>query len=143
MKRRQCPKKECRAGWIDCPDCNQKGLILKDPCRKCNGTGVTCKFCEGTKINNPSELLKLCNSIGIFGIFERAYYKKCSRCHGNGQIICPECNGVGLITNKHPCTECEGKGLIIKTLEDYDNVSRSISPISITVCPKCKGKCSE
>ena len=76
-------------------------VILKDPCPKCNGTGVkpgttpeTCSKCGGKGQVVYSQQ-------SLFGMVQNV--QTCPDCHGTGKIIrekCPDCAGTGYISSK-------------------------------------------
>lgn len=61
-------------------------LNLKDPCKKCNGTGAK----PGT---SPVT---------------------CGKCGGNGQIVMTQQSLFGMVRNVTTCPDCKGKGKIVK-----------------------------
>ena len=77
--------------WINCRDCNGKGIIQ---CLDCNGRGsMKCTYCYGKgwkwSMSNTKET--------------------CNTCGGSGDEKCERCNGRG---NRGTCLKCGGRGQV-------------------------------
>lgn len=93
-----CP--DCNGTGNSCKECNGEGIVN---CKRCSGGAESCGTCHGSAIIN-------CHSCGGTG-------GDCGRCNGTGKITCDQCGGQGSFNCswckgalRHVCPECWGEG---------------------------------
>ncbi len=89
-----------------------------------------CLACKGTGYIEKTEVCDKCNGYGIVK-------KECSRCHGDGRVICSGCAGTGskyneLTKMEIACERCQGQG-------NLDCSNRCERGFIQADCNKCNG----
>jgi len=93
-----CP--DCNGTGNSCKECNGEGIVN---CKRCTGGVETCGTCHGSAVIN-------CHGCGGKG-------GDCTRCGGTGKMACDACGGRGSFNCswckgelRHICPECWGEG---------------------------------
>lgn len=107
------------------------GIITKDACDECKGTGkIKCSYCDG----KGSNICSKCDHTGKTTFEERYKNSKgetkyktksqiCSNCNGKGTLICDNCNGSRVVK----CKACDGLELKFFKLIPVFNINRCVS----------------
>lgn len=112
-----CP--DCNGTGNSCKECNGEGIVN---CKHCSGGNESCGTCHGSAIIN-------CHSCGGKG-------GDCGRCNGTGKIACDQCGGQGSFNCswckgalRHICPECWGEG----TCETCGGIGIIYKPSILTI----------